>query len=108
MKAKVAKNSKSAKAFLITCNDESMFNDVIAYVRSLSPNYMIACRENAPTTGHVHMHLYIQFVNARRLSFKKLCGAHLDVCRGSCQQNIGELGLIGGVVECCGCLFFGI
>lgn len=98
MKAKVAKSSKAAKAFLITCNDESMFNDVIAYVRSLSPNYMIACRENAPTTGHVHMHLYAQFVNARRLSFKKLCGAHLDVCRGSCQQNIDYVKKDGNII----------
>lgn len=98
MKAKVAKNSKSAKAFLLTCNDESVFTDVIAYVRSLSPNYMIACRENAPTTGHVHMHLYAQFVNARRLSFKKLCGAHVDVCRGSCQQNIDYVKKDGDII----------
>ena len=98
MKAKVAKNSKSAKAFLLTCNDESVFTDVIAYVRSLSPNYMIACRENAPTTGHVHMHLYVQFVNARRLSFKKLCGSHLDVCKGSCQQNIDYVKKDGDII----------
>ena len=75
-----------------------MFADVIAYVRSLSPNYMIGCKENAPTTGHVHMHLYAQFVNARRLSLKKLCGAHVDVCKGSCQQNIAYVKKDGDVI----------
>ena len=98
MEAKVAKNSKIAKAFLLTCNDESVFGDVIAYVRSLSPNYMIGCKECAPTTGHVHMHLYAQFVNPRRLSFKKLCGAHVDVCKGSCQQNIAYVKKDGDVI----------
>ena len=98
MEAKVAKSCKAAKAFLLTCNDESVFADVIAYVRSLSPNYMIGCKECAPTTGHVHMHLYAQFVNVRRLSFKKLCGAHVDVCKGSCQQNIAYVKKDGDVI----------
>lgn len=98
MEAKVAKNSKIAKAFLLTCNEEDVFGDVIAYVRSLSPNYMLASKECAPTTGHVHMHLYAQFVNPRRLSFKKLCGAHVDVCRGSAQQNIAYVKKDGDVL----------
>lgn len=98
MEAKVAKNTKGAKAFMLTCNEEDMFADVIAYVRSLSPNYMIACKECAPTTGHVHMHLYAQFVNTRRLSFKKLCGSHVDVCKGSCQQNIAYVKKDGDII----------
>lgn len=88
MNPKVATLSKSKKAFFITCNEEDKFGDVLNYLRSLSPNYLLACKEKAPTTGHVHMHAYVQFLNARRLSFKKLLGSHLDECRGSAQQNI--------------------
>ena len=98
MEAKVAKNTKGAKAFLLTCNEESHFADVIAYVRSLSPNYMVASKEIAPTTGHVHMHLYAQFVNTRRLSLKKLCGSRADACRGSCQQNMAYVKKDGDII----------
>lgn len=85
--AKVAKLSKSSKSFLVTCNEEDKFGDVLNYLRSLSPNYLLAAKEKAPSTGHVHMHAYAQFPNARRLSLKKLLGSHLDRCYGSPQQN---------------------
>ena len=51
-------------------------------------NYYIATREIAPSTGHVHIHIYCQFTNSVRLSLKKLMGAHLDKCYGSPQQNL--------------------
>ena len=35
-----------------------------------------------------HYHIYVQFDTPKRLSIKKLHGAHLDVCYGSAQQNI--------------------
>lgn len=98
MKAKVATLSKSKKAFLITCNEEEKFGDVISYIRSLSPNYFVASKEKAPTTGHIHMHLYCQFLNARRLSMKKLLGSHLDCCNGSCQQNMDYVKKYGDIL----------
>lgn len=77
----------SKRMFLITCNEEDKFGDVLNYLRSLNPGYLVAAREKAPTTGHIHMHAFVQFPNNRRLSIKKLLGSHLDVCRGSPQQN---------------------
>ena len=94
----VAKSSKSAKGFQLTVNDENVFDDVLSYVRGLNPNYMIACKEIAPTTGHVHFHIYVQFPNARRLSMKKLCGAHVEKCRGSPEQNIKYIKKDGDIV----------
>ena len=83
----VAKSSKSAKGFQVTCNEEEKFGDVLNYLRSLKPNYLCAAKEKAPSTGHVHMHAYVQFPNARRLSIKKLLGSHLEKCFGSPEQN---------------------
>lgn len=94
----VAKSSKSAKGFQLTVNDENVFDDVLCYVRGLNPNYMIACKEKAPTTGHVHFHIYVQFPNARRLSMKKLCGAHVEKCMGSPEQNIKYIKKDGDIV----------
>lgn len=85
--AKVAKNTKSSKAFLLTLNEYEKLGEVLEYLRRLNPNYLLAAKEEAPSTGHIHAHIYIQFPNARRLSIKKLLGCHVDKCRGSPQQN---------------------
>lgn len=86
-KAKVAKNTKSSKGFLLTLNEIEKVADVLQYLRELKPGYLLAAKEEAPTTGHIHAHVYVQFPNARRLSLKKLLGAHVDKCYGSPQQN---------------------
>ena len=94
----VAKSCKAAKGFQLTVNDENVFDDVLGYVRSLGPNYVIACKEKAPSTGHVHFHVYVQFPNTRRLSMKKLCGAHVEKCLGSPEQNIKYIKKDGDIV----------
>ncbi len=94
----VAKSSKSAKGFQITCNEEEKFGDVLNYLRSLKPNYLVACREKAPTTEHVHMHAYVQFPNARRLSMKKLLGSHIEQCFGSPEQNEAYIKKDGDII----------
>lgn len=81
-------NTKSAKGFQLTINAIDTAGDVLNYLRGLHPNYLLAGREKAPTTGHVHMHVYVQFQNNRRLSLKKLLGAHVEKCLGSPEQNI--------------------
>ena len=79
--------SKKARMFQITSNEEDKFGDQLNYLRSLSPNYLVACREKAPSTGHVHMHAFVQFKTPHALSMKKLGGAHIEKCFGSPEQN---------------------
>lgn len=93
-----AESSKSAKCFQITQNDFEKAAGVLQYLRTLSPNYLVACKEHAPTTGHLHMHCYVQFPNARRLSLKKLLGAHCEKTRGSTEANIKYVKKEGAVV----------
>lgn len=98
MSENVAKSSKSAKGFQLTQNDMEAAGDLLNYLRSLNPNYLVACREKAPSTGHEHMHVYVQFPNARRLSIKKLAGAHIEVCKGSPKQNIAYIKKDGDII----------
>lgn len=90
MKQAVAKstNTKSARGFQITCNEIDNLADILKYLRGLKPNYLIANKEEAPTTGHKHSHIYVQFPNSRRLSLAGLCNSHVEKCLGSPQQNV--------------------
>ena len=77
-----------AKHFQLTLNEVEKFDELRDYLLGLkSLTYGIACKEKAPTTGHEHIHIYVQFGNALKLSIKKLCGAHVEYCRGTPQQN---------------------
>lgn len=96
--AKVATLTKSSKGFQLTCNEIDKLGEVLEYLRSLKPNYLLAAKEEAPTTGHKHAHIYAQFVNARRLSIKKLAGAHVEKCFGSPQQNVDYVKKGGDIV----------
>lgn len=76
-----------AKNFFITLNQIEKWEQLRDYITSLSPNYVVACQEKAPTTGHAHIHMYVQFPNSRRLSIAALCGANVQKCKGSPEQN---------------------
>lgn len=78
----------SARCFQLTINEIDRAGDLLNYLRSLGPNYLLAGKEKAPSTGHLHMHIYVQFTTPRRLSLKKCCGAHVEKTRGSTEQNI--------------------
>ena len=95
---KPSTTSKSAKNFQITVNKEDTIQDVLAYIRGLKPNYMIACKERAPTTGHINFHIYIQFPNSRRLSLQKLKGSHVEKTLGSPKQNIAYIKKDGDII----------
>lgn len=80
--------AKKAKNFCLTQNDMDRLGDTLEYLRSLKPNYLLCGREKAPTTGHIHAQIYVQFPVSRLPSIKKLCGAHIEKCRGSPEQNV--------------------
>ena len=77
-----------ARHFQITLNEIDKYLDVKNYIMGLKNlNYYIACKELAPTTNHEHIHIYCQFTNTQKISLKKLKGAHIEMCKGTPQQN---------------------
>lgn len=94
-----------SRSFQLTCNNlESYDASVNELKKSKTLDYIIACRELAPTTGHVHYHIYAHHYEARLLNIGNLNGAHVEICRGNVQQNInyikkdGEIVLEEGIV----------
>lgn len=88
-----------SKAYQLTINKISDWGAILEYLRSLSSiNYMIACREFAPKTNKEHYHVYIQFRFSMKLSKKKLLSAHIEVCRGSPQENIDYIRKNGDIL----------
>ena len=80
--------TKSSTAFLLTLNQPLKFDKVKQYLLSLRAlSYAIAGKEKAPSTGHEHIHIFVQFKRTCRLSLKSLCGCHVDKCNGTPQQN---------------------
>ena len=75
--------------FLITINEIVIphTEDIIKYLGNLKGCiYILVCEHIGQENKHYH--LYVQFDNCKRISFKKLFGAHVDKCFGSAQQNI--------------------
>ena len=80
-------------------NEIEKWEDLLKYLKSLkSRNYIVASQELAPTTGHPHIHVYIQFNYPTRLSMKKLCGAHIELCYASPQRNIDYVKKDGNIL----------
>ena len=59
---------------------------------------MLVGREKAPTTGHIHAQIYVQFPVCRLPSVKKLAGAHIEKCKGSPEQNIAYCKKEGDII----------
>lgn len=84
------KKTWKGRHFQLTLNDPDMqYKPVKDYLLGLkNTNYFISCLEKAPSTGHKHIHIYVQFEKASNIAASKLHGAHVEVCRGSPNQNV--------------------
>ena len=82
----------SKRAYQLTLNEvqrfESLKANLLAYKNI---NYILAGKETAPTTEHEHIHIYVQFSKPSTIAIKKLCGAHIEKCFGSPEQNIAYI-----------------
>lgn len=80
----------TAKNFILTLNPLALeyYADIIAYLKSLCGlKYILVCEHHGE--GQLqHYHIYIQYENSKKLSVRKLHGAHIEVSYGSAQANI--------------------
>lgn len=104
MTTEVSGNTKPstlrARAFQFTLNQVEKFDTLISELTKLkSCDYIIACQENAPSTGHEHIHLYAHFENPYKLNKRIMAvGAHVEICRGSPLQNINYIKKDGNII----------
>ena len=96
----VGTTSAKFRAYQLTLNEVDKYNELKNYLTNLkSMDYLISCHEIAPTTGHNHLHSYVHFTNARKLSMKKCQGAHIEGCKGTPQQNINYIRKDGVIID---------
>lgn len=92
-----------ARSYQLTLNDVSRYEDLMQYLTgSKMLDYLISCREVAPTTGHEHIHIYCHFSGTRMLKIDRCFGAHIEICRGSPKQNIAYIKKGGDIIDCIG------
>lgn len=89
-----------ARAFQFTIMNETTLNAIHDELNNLkSCDYKIACREKAPETGKIHFHLYCHFTSQYCLKKAFLdSGAHIEICKGSPQQNIAYIEKDGDIL----------
>lgn len=85
----MSKNIWKGRNFIFTLNQVEYWEDLKNYITGLTTfQYGIATLEKAPTTGHKHIHFYVQLKQSVTLSKEKTANCRIDRCRGSAQQNI--------------------
>lgn len=85
----MSKQTFSGRNFLFTLNEVEKWDELRDYIKSFkSFQYGIATLEKAPTTGHKHIHFYVQFKQPVKLLKEKTANARIDKCFGSAQKNI--------------------
>lgn len=93
-------NPSLCRSYQLTLNEVDKYEQLTAYLKGLKlMDYLISCKEVAPTTGHEHIHVYVHFSRPSRLSVKKCQGAHIEACRGSPKQNIEYIRKDGNIIE---------
>lgn len=82
-----SQTSTKARAYLMTLHQRERWDDLYDYLSCLeSCSYILCCEHDGPSEPHYHV--YCQFKTPMHLSVNRLCGAHVEVCMGSAQQNI--------------------
>lgn len=81
-----------------TLNEIEKFDPLKELILKKNPSYVIACQELAPTTGHKHIHVYVQWGKRTRICAKKFLGAHIENCKGTPQQNVDYIKKEGDII----------
>lgn len=82
----------SSRNFILTLNPRALeyYADILEYLKSLSGiKYILVCEHFGQENQHYH--IYVQYDTSKRLSIRRLKGAHVERCFGSAQQNIKYL-----------------
>jgi len=81
-----------ARAYQLTIFDEKesgIYDKVVDYLEGLKLcDYGLSCWEICPKTKRKHWHIYVHFKNSVKLSARKCFYSHLELVRGTVDDNI--------------------
>lgn len=88
---------KKRRNWQFTLNQTKHYNKLSDYLKSKdSLSYLISCKEISPNTNHEHIHIFTHFEKPFKPSIKKCCGAHIEPCFGTTEQNINYIKKLKG------------
>ena len=93
VKASEARGNTKARAYQLTLNQPEKLNELIENMKSYKSltYYMVSHLEVGEETNHEHYHIYLHFNNMIKLNIAKCCGAHVEIARGSYNDNLKYL-----------------
>lgn len=83
---------KKGRNFSLTVNDKALenYDKIVDYLKSFKGlNYILVTEHFGQENKHYH--IYVQYNTMKKLTFNKICGAHLEECYRSAQKNIRYL-----------------
>lgn len=90
---------KKARNYLLTTFSVEDFDDLKEYLMHFkSLKYMVASKEICPQTSAEHIHIFCQYNVPVCFSVKKLNKAHVDVCKGTPEQNDAYVRKDGNII----------
>lgn len=88
-----------ARRFQLTLNEVDKFDEIKNYlINHPKFRYVIACKENAPTTNHEHIHIYVCFNATVTMSLQKIHPAHVEKCFGNHKSNVEYIKKDGNII----------
>lgn len=88
------------RAFQLTLNKVETYDKIKSKLTNYSTlKYLISCLETAPTTGHEHIHIYVQFSQPKTIDVRDYLGAHIEQCIGTPQQNRAYILKDGNILD---------
>lgn len=84
------RGNTKARGFQLTLNQPEMLGELIENMQTYKSldYYMVSHLEVGEETQHPHYHIYVHFTSPIKLSVKKCCGAHIEIVRGSYNDNL--------------------
>lgn len=95
-----AKNPTRSTHFLLTLNEPERYDKLKEYLHTIEGlTYYVAAREEAPTTGHEHIHIFVQYSSAKRIGVTKLEGAMIVAGQGNAKGGADYVKKEGKIIE---------
>lgn len=89
-----------AKAFQLTIWKLDTYPAIKEYLTGLKLfRYFLAYKEVGELKEGEHIHIYVNYKNRVQISLKKTLSAHIEICRGSAEQNINYISKQGNKLD---------
>lgn len=90
-----------SRTFQLTLNQPEKLQELLTNMKTYKSltYYMVSPMEVGKKTHHEHYHIYLYFRCPIKLNIQKCCGAHVEIARGTYNENLKYLTKTGALLE---------